>query len=62
MIDFDPIRHCPHCGRPFVVGYFDHVEECARRRQAELDRDWEEKHPPGEAERIGRVYRRFRRR
>jgi hypothetical protein len=38
------IDHCPHCGRPFVHGYWRHVSECARHRQERLDREWERQH------------------
>ena len=39
-------KECPHCGRPFVDmhAYANHVHGCMKKRQAELDREWAERH------------------
>lgn len=36
-------QDCPHCGRTFVIGFWDHVARCAQEVQNHLDREWRRK-------------------
>jgi hypothetical protein len=45
---FKSTLKCPLCGRPFVnLSYLDdHQPECAARKQAALDHEWERSRQP----------------
>ena len=39
----EPATQCPHCREPLAAGGWEHIIACAKLRQQEQDRKWEER-------------------